>query len=185
MITLYIGLISIHVREPWFQKLPKWAFIVRSGGDNGSQNKCKSRNRWRSRKRKSSGFKDGLNNPLEVILQVPNYKRVGGVRNNKRSDDRCNNRSRSKCCNGSRGGTIAILGKSSASELVFAVKKRILARITTSGGLSHWTGWVGALTRSSNKELLNIAKSSSSSLSKRAGYLLGLELLELWTTNLV
>ena len=107
-----------------------WAFIVRSGGNNKSGNRC------RSRKRKKSSLKDGLDDPLEVIFQVPNYGKVSRARNSKRSDDKYNSKSRSTCCGGSRGATVATLGGSSANELVFAII-RILAKTATSRGLSH------------------------------------------------
>ena len=119
IITLYIALTPIQVREPCFQRSLTWAFIIRSGGNDGSWNRCKSR------RRKRFGFKDIFDNPLEVILLLPNYRGVGGARSIKRSNDRCNSGSRSTCCGGSRHIMVANLGGSSTSELVFAIKKRI------------------------------------------------------------
>ena len=83
IITLHMGLTQIHVWEPCFQKLLTWAFIMRSGSNNRSQNRCKSR------RKKRSGFKDGPGNPLEVIFQIPNNGGVSGARRNKRSNNRC------------------------------------------------------------------------------------------------
>ena len=41
------------------------------------------------------------------------------------------------CCGGSRGAIVATFDGGFASKLDFAVKKRILARTATSGGLSY------------------------------------------------
>ena len=113
---------------------------MRSGGDDRSQNRC------RSRRRKRSGFKVDFNNPLEVILQVPNHGGVGGARSNKQSDNNCNSGSKSTCCGGRKGAMVATLGRGSASKLISAVKRRILGKTMTSGGSSHQAGWMGALT---------------------------------------
>ena len=134
IVTLQVSFIPINVRESSFQGPLIWAFIVRSGGDDRSQNKYKK-----------SRIQNGSEDPLEVILQISNYKRVGKARSSKQSNNRCNSESKSLCCGGNRGATIATLGGVSASKLVFAVKKRILASTVTSGGLSHWAGWIGAL----------------------------------------
>ena len=114
---------------------------MRSDGNKKSQNKCKSR------KKKRFGLKDDPDNLLEVLFRVPNNGRVGGARNNKRSDDKCNSKSRSMCRGKSRGATVAILGGGSANKLIFAVM-RILAKTATSKKSSHQAGWVKALIRS-------------------------------------
>ena len=131
IVTLQVSFTSINVWEPSFQKPLIWVFTVQSGGNDGSQNRC------RSQRRKRSDFKDGPDKLLEVILQVPNHRRVGGARSNKRSDNKCNSGSKSICCDQNRGAMVAILGGASTSKLVFAVKRMILARIATSGGSSH------------------------------------------------
>ena len=130
IIILQMSFTPINVRELSFHRPLTWAFIVRSGNNDRSRNKC------RSRKKKKSGLKDGPDNLLEVILQVCNHGRVGGARTNKQSNSKCNCGSKSTCCSGSRGATVATLGISSASKLVFAVVT-ILARTATSGRLSH------------------------------------------------
>ena len=95
-----------------------------------------------------TGLKDSLDNLLEIILQVHKHRRVGGARSNKQSNDRCNSGSRSTWRGGSRDAMVTILVRGSASKLVFAVKRRILARIAMSGGSSHQAGWVGSSKRS-------------------------------------
>ena len=115
IVTLQVSFTSINVWKPSFQKPLTWAFIVRSGDNNGSRNWC------RRRKKKRSSLKDGLDNPLEVILQVPNHGGVGGARSNKQSNDKCKNGSKSTCCSRSRSATVATLDGDSTSELVFAV----------------------------------------------------------------
>ena len=62
IITLQISFSLINVQESSFQRPLTWVFIVRSGGNDGSRNRCKSQ------RRKRSGLKDGLDNPLEIIL---------------------------------------------------------------------------------------------------------------------
>ena len=133
IVTLQVNFILINVWEQSFQKPLTWAFIVQSGGNNKSRNRCKSR------KKKRFGLKNDLDNPLEVILQVSNHGGVGKARSNKQNNDRCNRGSRSTCHTGSRGATVATLGRGSASKLVFAVMK-ILARTATSKNSSHWAG---------------------------------------------
>ena len=93
---------------------------MRSGDNNGSRNKCK-----RSR------IQNDLKDLLEVIFQVSNHGEVGRARSNKRSNDKCNNGSKSTCRGESWGATVATFGRGLASKLVFAVVK-ILARTTTS-----------------------------------------------------
>ena len=153
-----MSFILINVRKPSFQRPLTWAFLVRSVGEDKSRSRCKSR------KRKMFDLKDGFDDQLKAILQVPNYKGVGGARSNKQSNNRCNSGSKSMCCGGSRGAMVATLGGGSTSKLVFAVV-RILAKTATSGGSNHQAGWVRAF----NKELLNILKS----FSERAGWLVG------------
>ena len=128
---LQVSFTSINVWEPSFERPLRGAFIVRSGGNE------KSRNRCRSQRKKRSGFKDGSDNPLKVIPQVPNHGRVGRARSTKRSNNRWNSRSRSTCRGASRGAMVNTLIGSSASKLVFAIKRKILASIATSGGSSH------------------------------------------------
>ena len=125
IITLQVIFTLIIVWKPSFQRPLTWAFIVRSGGENRSRNRCK-----RSR------TQNGLEDPLEVIFWVSNYGRVGGAKSNKWSDNKYNNGNKSTCCRRSRGATVVTLDGSSASKLIFAVV-RILARIATSGGLSY------------------------------------------------
>ena len=98
---------------------------MQSGGNK------RSRNRY-----KRSKIQNVPKDPLEVILQVSNHKGVGGAKNNKRSDNRCNSGSRSTCCGESKGVTVATLGGNSASKLIFAVI-RILAKTATSRRLSY------------------------------------------------
>ena len=62
IVILHVSFTLINVRESSFQKPLTWVFIVWSGGNDGSQN------RYRSRKKKRSGLKDGFDNPLEVIF---------------------------------------------------------------------------------------------------------------------
>ena len=131
----------INVRKPSFQRLFRWAFIVRSGSNNESRNKCKSQ------KRKRSDLKNGLDNLLKVIFRVSNHKEVGRARSNKQSNNKCNSRSKSICCNRSRGAMVATLSESPASKLVFAIV-RILVRTAMSRGSSHQAGWVGSSKRS-------------------------------------
>ena len=102
-----------------------------SGGNN------KNRNRCRSQKKKRSGFKDGPDNPLEVIFQVPYHGEVGKAKSNKRSDNRCNNRNRNMCRGGKRAAIVAGLGRGFASKLIFAFKRSILARTATSERSSY------------------------------------------------
>ena len=128
IVTLQVSITLINVWEPSFQRLLTWTFIVRSGGNNGSQNRC-----WRSR------IQNGSEDLLEIILQVSNHGGVVGAKSSKRSNNRCSSGSKSTCCGGSRGATLATLGKDSASELVFAVVK-ILARTAMSEQSSHQTG---------------------------------------------
>ena len=123
----------INVWEPSFQRPFTWAFIVWSGGNNGGQNKYKR-----------SKLQNGPKDPLEVIRQVSNYRGVGGARSNKRSNNRCSSGNKSMCCGGSRGATVATLGRGSLSKLIFAIV-RILAKTATSGGSSHQAGWARAL----------------------------------------
>ena len=113
-----------------------------SSGNDGSWNRC------RSQGKKKSSLKDGPNNTLGVILQVPHHRGVSGARSNKRSNNRCNNGNRSTCRSGSKNATVATLSGGSASKLVFAVKRRILAKTATSRGLSHQVGCVKAFERS-------------------------------------
>ena len=153
IVILQMSFTSINVWKLSFQRPFTWAFIVRSGSDDGGRNRCKR-----------FEIQNGPEDLLEVILQVSNHEGVGEGKSSKRSNDRCSNGCESTCCGGSRDATVATLGRSSASKLVFAVVK-ILARTATSGGSNHWTGWV----RASKKKLLNVAKFSSSSLSKQAG----------------
>ena len=125
IITLQISFTLINIRQPSFEKPLIWAFIARSGNDNGSQNRCK-----RSR------IQNGPEDLLEVILQVYNHRRVGGARNSSRSNNKCNIRSKSTCHGKNKVAMVATLGGGSASKLVFAIM-RILAKTVTSKGLSH------------------------------------------------
>ena len=133
IITLQVRFTPINVWEPNFQRPLTWAFIMRSGSDDRSQNKCRS---WR---KKRSGLKDDFVDPLEVILQVPNHGEVGGARSSKRSNNGCryNSGSKSTYCDKSKDATVTSLSGSFVSELVFAVKKRILAKNAMSERLSH------------------------------------------------
>ena len=142
IVTLQVSFTLINIQEPSFQRPLTCVFIVRSCDNDGSRKRC------RSRKRKRSSLKNGLDDPLKVIHWLPNHRGVGGAKNNTRSDNKCNNGSRSMCHGESRSVTVAILGGGSASKLVFAVV-RILARTLMSRGLSHWAGWVEALIKSS------------------------------------
>ena len=132
IVTLQVSFTPINIRESSFQRPLTWAFIVQNGGNDGGRNKY-----WKSR------IQNGPEDPLEVIFPVSKHGGVGGARSNKRSDNRCISGSKSMCRGGRRGATVATLGRSSASKLIFAVV-RILARTATSGGLSHQAGWVGA-----------------------------------------
>ena len=129
IVTLQMSFPPINVWEPSFQRLFTWTFIVRSGGNDGSRNKCK---RFR--------IQNGPEDLLQVIFQVSNHKKVGRARSSKRSNARYNSRSKNTYCSKSKGATIATLGGGSASKLVFVIKKRILARIATSGRSSHRAG---------------------------------------------
>ena len=129
IITLYVGLTLIHIRETCFQRPLMWAFIVRSGGNDGSRN--------RFRRSKIQNCHKDL---LEVNLQVFNDGEVGRAWSSKESDNRCNSGSRSTCCDKNRGATFATLVGDSASKLVFAVKRKILAKTMTSKESSHWAG---------------------------------------------
>ena len=84
IIALQMRFIPINIREPSFQRPLTWAFIVRSGGDNGGRNRCKK-----------SRIQNGPKDPLEVIFQVSNHKGLGRARNSKWSDNKCNSGSRS------------------------------------------------------------------------------------------
>ena len=137
IVTLRMSFILINVQELNFQRPLTWAFIVWNGSNNGNRNRCRR-----------SKIQNGPEDPLELIFQVSNHKRVGKARNSNRSIDSYNSGSKNTCCGKSRGVTVAILGGSSANKFVFAVKKRILARTATSIGLSHQAGWVGAFERS-------------------------------------
>ena len=125
ILTLQMSFNLINVWEPNFQRPLIWAFIIQSGNNNGSRNKCRR-----------SKIQNGSEDPLEVIHQVSNHRGVSGARSNKRSDNKCNSESKSMFCDGNKGATIATFGESSASELIFAVIK-ILARTVTNGRLSH------------------------------------------------
>ena len=131
ILILQVSSIPINIWELSFQKPLTWAFKVWSGGNNRSQNRCKSR------RRKRSDLKDGSNNLLKVILQVLNHGGVGRARNNKQSNDRCNSGSRNMYCGRSRGATVATLGGGSASKLIFTIKKRILAKTATNRGSTY------------------------------------------------
>ena len=131
IVTLQVSFTPINVREPSFRRPLMWAFIVRSGGNDGGRNGC-----WRFK------IQNGLEDLLEFILQVSNYRGIGRAGSSKRSDDTCKSGSRSTCRGVSKGATFVTLGGSSAIKLVFAVV-RILASTAMSKGLSHWTGWVG------------------------------------------
>ena len=125
IVTLQVSFTPINVWEPSFQRPLTWAFIVQSGGDDKGQNRCRR-----------SKIQNGPENLLEVIFQVSNHKRVGGVRSMKQSKNKCNSGSRSTGCGGSRGTIVATLGEGSASKLIFAAV-RILARTAISGGLRY------------------------------------------------
>ena len=84
IVTLQVRFTLVNVWEPSFQRPLTWTFIVRSGGDNGGQNRYK-----RSR------IQNGPEDLLEVILRVSNHGGVGGVRSSKRSNDRYNSGSKS------------------------------------------------------------------------------------------
>ena len=72
IVTLQMSFTLINVREPSFQRPLMWAFIVRSGGNDGSRNRCR-------KFRIQNGSKD----PLEVILRVSNYGGFGRARSSK------------------------------------------------------------------------------------------------------
>ena len=91
----------------------------------------------KSKRKKRFGFKDGLDNLLEVIFQVSNHEGVGEVRCHKRNNNRCNSESKNMCRGWSKGAILAILGRSSANRPLFAVKKKILTRTAASKGSSH------------------------------------------------
>ena len=125
IVILQVSFILINVWKLSFQKPLTWAFIVQSGGNSRSRNRCKK-----------SKIQNGPENLREIIFQVSNHREVGRAKSNKRSNDRCNSGNKGICCGGSRAAIVAILGGGSTSKLIFVIVE-ILAKTATREGLSY------------------------------------------------
>ena len=115
VIALQVSFTPLHVCKSGLEKSLIRAFVL-----------LRYKNQRKSRR---SRIPNGPDDLLEFVLWVLGYRRQN------RNDRQSNSKNKGTW----HGKGIIALGEGSASELIFAAKRKILRRNAASGGLSHYT----------------------------------------------